>query len=39
VIARHGIDAEAAKLGKLFHACIEARAEAPCGGRQPARQS
>jgi colanic acid/amylovoran biosynthesis glycosyltransferase len=39
VIARHSIDAEAAKLGKLFHACIEARAEAPCGGRQPARQS
>lgn len=39
VIARHSIDAEAAKLGKLFRASIEARTERPCRGTQPARQS
>lgn len=39
VIARHSIDIEAAKLGNLFHTCIQARRETPYGQTQPARQA
>lgn len=38
VTARHSIDTEAAKLGKLFHTPTEVRTETRCGDTQPARQ-
>ena len=39
VIARHSIETEAAKLGKLFHAARSFRAETHCRDAQPAGES
>ncbi len=39
VIARHSIETEAARLGKLFHMALDSGNETQCGDAQPARES